>query len=258
MADQDRDYCDQDSDESSGRGVDGSGLGRAERQNRKHAREAQRRYEEAPTSSEDIKTAILEHLTEMETPIRERAEVQRSHDVRRHLIGQLDDPDSLHSQNPGRGDTLQMITLAVQAAWPGTPGRAISETLKTLVEDGLVARDDDASKRFGDEVYRIRDGSGLAHAVQPERAKEELDIPSPDEDSHLSPARLAELFGLPPDPLRKRLARWRAGHDEGWIENSNRKTREAQFLYRVGSIRPVLEDMMRSAERPASDRRKKN
>lgn len=76
-----------------------------------------------------------------------------------------------------------------------------------------------------------------------------------DDDAMLPSARLAELFGVDAEALRKRLERWRKSHGDGWIENTERNSRQPQYLYRVGAVRSVIGAMKgsggASTERPA-------
>lgn len=83
-------------------------------------------------------------------------------------------------------------------------------------------------------------------------------VPALDDDSHLSPTKLAQLCGVPRDALRTRLNRWRAKNllSKDWAENSDRGVREPKYLYRVGAVRHIIEKM-RSAKRPANDQQKK-
>lgn len=77
--------------------------------------------------------------------------------------------------------------------------------------------------------------------------------PTVDDESHFSPAKLAEVFGVPADALRTRLNRWRETHHDGWIENPERGPREPKYLYRVGSVRSIIEDLKATSE-TTSDR----
>jgi hypothetical protein len=79
--------------------------------------------------------------------------------------------------------------------------------------------------------------------------------PRIDDDSHFSPAKLAEVFGVPAEALRTRLNRWRQTHHDGWIENPERGPREPKYLYRVGSVRSIIEDLQATSERPQTTRR---
>ncbi len=58
----------------------------------------------------------------------------------------------------------------------------------------------------------------------------------------LSAGALATEFHLAPDPLRKKLERWRLSHmlNSGWSEIENRARNEARYVFRVGSVRHLL------------------
>ena len=71
-----------------------------------------------------------------------------------------------------------------------------------------------------------------------------------DPDIPLSPAKLADRLGIPPDDrkareaLRKRLESWRkANLDGGWIGVEDPKPREPKYLYSVGKVWPLIEDL---------------
>jgi hypothetical protein len=106
----------------------------------------------------------------------------------------------------------------------------------------------------------IHDAETLANVIDPaasggERAETETPKPAIDDDALLGPGKLAELFGVGLGALEKRLERWRAKNKneigKGWIENSDRKPREPQYLYRVGSVRLIIDAMKASSERRA-------
>jgi hypothetical protein len=90
-------------------------------------------------------------------------------------------------------------------------------------------------------------------------ARTDAGHPAVSDDSHLSAAKLAEVFDLPADALRTRLNRWRVNNHTGWIENPERGPREAKYLYRVGSVRHVIDAMRATSEttseRPAKKKR---
>ncbi len=69
------------------------------------------------------------------------------------------------------------------------------------------------------------------------------------DDAMMSPGQLALAFGVPAEPLRGRLRRWRAKNRNagGWIENTKRAPREPQYLYRVGAVLVVIEDLQKKA-----------
>jgi hypothetical protein len=86
------------------------------------------------------------------------------------------------------------------------------------------------------------------------RAIEELPAKHPwgddDPETPLSPAKLADRLGIPGDDkdareaLRKRLEKWRnKNRDGGWVEVADRKPRQPGYLYPVGKVWPVVEDM---------------
>lgn len=71
-----------------------------------------------------------------------------------------------------------------------------------------------------------------------------------DPENLISPSKLADRLGIPSDDrkvreaLRKRLEAWRnANRDGGWIEVADRKPRQPGYLYPVGKVWPVIEDM---------------
>jgi len=72
--------------------------------------------------------------------------------------------------------------------------------------------------------------------------------PPVNDDSHLSPAKLADLFQAPTDALRTRLNRWRKSNHHGWIENPDRAANQPKYLYRVGAVRPVIEALIATSE----------
>ncbi len=69
------------------------------------------------------------------------------------------------------------------------------------------------------------------------------------DDAMLSPTQLALAFDVPAEALRGRLKRWRANNRDagGWIENTKRAPREPQYLYRVGAVLVVIEDLKKKA-----------
>lgn len=72
-----------------------------------------------------------------------------------------------------------------------------------------------------------------------------------DPDTPVSEAKLAERLGIAGDDnrrrvLRERLKEWRRTNDDGWIEVPNPKPREPRFLYQLGKVWPVVQDMKRS------------
>jgi len=64
--------------------------------------------------------------------------------------------------------------------------------------------------------------------------------------ARLSARELAELYKVSYDFLRKRLERWRLTHDEGYINDSNAKSRASRFVYRVGAIKHIIQSLKAS------------
>lgn len=158
--------------------------------------------------------------------------------------------------------------------WGGLLARAqpIRDILEQLPDSGTVCVDDATRKpvpevgpntclanvagvralhRLADvQVYVTREGRAvlaevalLAGAPTATNAR-----PDVNDDSHLSPTKLADVFDVPVGPLRNRLNRWRAKNHEGWIENPDRRPREAKYLYRVGSVRHIIDALKATSE----------
>jgi transcription initiation factor IIE alpha subunit len=64
-------------------------------------------------------------------------------------------------------------------------------------------------------------------------------------------ARLAEVFGVNKDALRKRLDRFCEENFNGYKENEDRRPREPKYLYQLQAVRKIIEDLRASSERPA-------
>jgi hypothetical protein len=79
--------------------------------------------------------------------------------------------------------------------------------------------------------------------------------PSADDlgDSYSSPAELAKRYEVPQKALEGRLRRWREAHQResgaGWLVVQDRRGREAQYLYRVGTVRDIIGDLQAKGER---------
>lgn len=79
-------------------------------------------------------------------------------------------------------------------------------------------------------------------------------VPPPaalDEQTFYEPGRLAKIFNVNRDALRKRLERFRDHNDNGWRENEGRGPRQDKFSYRLADVRPILTEMQASSQRPA-------
>ncbi len=70
---------------------------------------------------------------------------------------------------------------------------------------------------------------------------------------------LAERFHVPYDALRKRLERWRASNalGVGWVEDANAPAGGTRYIYELGAVRPVLDELLASIgasiERPSDE-----
>lgn len=56
-----------------------------------------------------------------------------------------------------------------------------------------------------------------------------------------STADLATEWHTDPEATRKVLNRWRKKHGHGWVENTERKSRDARFLYDRNAVRQTME-----------------
>jgi hypothetical protein len=94
----------------------------------------------------------------------------------------------------------------------------------------------------------------LAQFVNAQSARVDQETTSDDPDQLFSPAKLADRLGIPAndtkrrDAVRKRLEKWRKANliDGGWIEVADPKPREPRYLYPLGKVWPVIEDMKHS------------
>jgi hypothetical protein len=71
------------------------------------------------------------------------------------------------------------------------------------------------------------------------------------DEVRMSPAAIANSFGVDLKALQKRLERFRMKNDKGWFEVADAGPRDAKYLYRVGSIRHLINSSCPSSERPA-------
>jgi len=72
-----------------------------------------------------------------------------------------------------------------------------------------------------------------------------------DEQAWYTHDRLAEIFNLSKDALRKRLDRFREHNANGWKLNEDRRPREPKYLYRVKDVRDIIKELQASSQRPA-------
>jgi hypothetical protein len=76
-------------------------------------------------------------------------------------------------------------------------------------------------------------------------------LASLDDDAQLSARHIAALLGLAVGAVRKRMDRHRKKNHDCFVEVDSPKPRQARFLYRIGSIRHVLLELVASSERPS-------
>lgn len=77
---------------------------------------------------------------------------------------------------------------------------------------------------------------------------------SENSDQLVSPTKIADCLGIPPnakkkrDALRKRLESWRKNNLEGgWIEATERKPREPRYYYPLDKVLPLIVDLKPSS-----------
>ncbi len=139
---------------------------------------------------------------------------------------------SLTDKESRRKDLLTAARRVMDSAWKGQTRPADALTIRALAE------------HLG--------GAPAAESAPPAAPAATQAV---NDDSHLSPAGLAKVFGLPADSLRKRLDTWRRSNGQGWVENQEHGPREPKYLYSVAAVRGVLgklaADAKTSGERPA-------
>ncbi len=100
------------------------------------------------------------------------------------------------------------------------------------------------------EASNLREGSGDARLAEASSSS----IPSNvmlDEQGFYTHDRLAEIFNVGKDSLRKRLDRHRKNTVNGWKVNEDRRPREAKYLYQLRAVKSIVEDLRASSQRPA-------
>jgi len=166
------------------------------------------------------------------------------------------------------GCTTAEIKGALSGAWfdpIDRPGGLVTERLTSLVEQGKLRLEIDTVPDLLDgkplRVCVIRGSGQSQQARQPARrtqlpkghaakasAPQRASRLKPDPEAYLPPADLARIFDVPLNSLRQRLKRWRRNNlDTGWIENSERKSREAKYLYKVRAVQPVIQDLQKAS-----------
>ena len=74
---------------------------------------------------------------------------------------------------------------------------------------------------------------------------------APDEEALYTHRRLAEIFNVEKEALRKRLDRYRKDNLNGWKPNPERNPREPKYLYQLPAVKAIIEDLRASSQRPA-------
>lgn len=107
------------------------------------------------------------------------------------------------------------------------------------------------------QVQDFKKDAGINDSMKEKDHRGDIQMETIDDEALLSPARIAEFSGLPQEPLRKQLERLRKEDHTCFIENTERGSKEAKYLYKFGHIRPIIEKMKAkmssemSSERPA-------
>ena len=129
-------------------------------------------------------------------------------DLRRHIDRREDSPDAL--------------------PWIGQ-FQTLSDELDALLTTGIA---------FGTAEGARHDPMPVGRAAAPIH-----------DDAMLSPTQLVLAFDVPAEALRGRLKRWRVKNPDadGWIEITKRAPREPQYLYRVGAVRVIIQDLKKKA-----------
>ena len=100
------------------------------------------------------------------------------------------------------------------------------------------------------EVSNRSDGSGDTGF----REAPSSNIPSNlmlDEQAFYTHVRLAEIFNVGKDSLRKRLERHRKHNLNSWKPNPDRRPREPKYLYELRAVKTIVEGLPASSQRPA-------
>lgn len=72
----------------------------------------------------------------------------------------------------------------------------------------------------------------------------------PDPEGWYSASRLADLYHVRANPLRKRLDRYRDRNDKGWKQTEDRRLRGARFLYQPKFVMHIIESLLATSKRP--------
>ena len=133
-----------------------------------------------------------------------------------------------------------------------TPERDDSALVMAMMSGGSGRVIRDAQGRevaAGQLADRLAELNARLAAKSAERGDGWADVP---DDARLSSREIADKAGVVHEPLRKRLDRWRRKNPDqsggDWFEVSDRKSKDPQFLYRVGAVRAIVGA---SGKRPA-------
>jgi hypothetical protein len=100
------------------------------------------------------------------------------------------------------------------------------------------------------QIKKRPNGHQESSPVTPKPAVEEGD----DEIAY-PPKKLAEMYHVPAEALRKRLERRRSKDDGCYVEVEAPTRQEARYLYRLGRVRHIIEDLKKSSNsRPTEEK----
>jgi hypothetical protein len=77
------------------------------------------------------------------------------------------------------------------------------------------------------------------------------DIEAESNTGFLTSTQLAKKHRVNAEALRKRLERWKRTHPDDWQEVANRRSKEAQYLFRESAVLPIIKKLKASGKRPA-------
>ena len=105
--------------------------------------------------------------------------------------------------------------------------------------------------RCGEKWPEVSNLSGSGDAGLRDASSSSASDVTLDEQGWYTHARLAEVFSVGKDALRKRLDRHREHNLDCWKENDDRRPREAKYLYRLKDVKTIVEELRVSSQRPA-------
>jgi hypothetical protein len=99
------------------------------------------------------------------------------------------------------------------------------------------------------EASILRDRSGDAdNRVTPSSSTSKVML---DEQGWYTQDRFAEVYKVGKEALRKRLDRFRKHNLDDWRVNEDRRPREVKYLYQLRAVKPIVEELRASSQRPA-------